>query len=61
MLTLNEIKNCLADVRYTAIAEKTGLNARQIRHAIKKSNNPPYLTVIKLAEYIEKYILKKIN
>lgn len=61
MLTLNEIKDYLQDVRYTAIAEKTGLDARQIRHALKVSDNPPYLTVLKLTEYIEKYILKKIN
>ena len=54
MLTLNEIREAMADRKISAVARSTGLHYNVVYRAITdKSCNPSYETVKALSDYLE--------
>jgi DNA-binding phage protein len=53
MLTIQEIRSRATGIRYSYLAEKTGLSYHTVRHALKPGTNPSYETAKALSDYFE--------
>lgn len=56
MLTLDQIKEKMADRRVRAVADGTGLHHQTIYEALKPTANPSYETVKKLSDYLTQQV-----
>jgi len=53
MLTLDEIREQLADRNIKAVAQKAGIHPNAVYRFMKGQSNPSYETVRRLCDYLE--------